>query len=134
MVKHRTEHYFLWFILFGLIAGVASYLNNNHEISSEAIWLLVVGVLGFVVTQNWLADGKFSQPFDFIVGVIFTLVGLIGVLQGFHVNLLSSLSSLPSNLVSANAILGLSLTPFLLNVVHLVLGLQSLSHGLRGNK
>lgn len=133
MVKHRTEHYFLWFILFGLIAGAAS-LFNGSGVSSEAIWLLVVGILGFIVPQSWLADGNLAKPFDFIVGVIFTLVGLIGILEGFKVNLLGSISGVPSNIISTSAILGLSLTPFLLNIVHLVLGLQSLSHGLRGEK
>lgn len=134
MVKHRSEHYFLWFIFFGLIAGIASYINNGHQISSEAIWLFVSGLLGILVTQSWLADGKFAKTYDFIIGVIFTLVGLVGILQGFHVDLLSGLHGLPSNLVNSNSIIGLSLTPFLINLVHAVLGLQSLSHGLRGEK
>lgn len=134
MVKHRSEHYFLWFIFFGLIAGIASYVNNNHQISSEAIWLFVSGLLGILVTQSWLADGGLAKPYDFIIGVIFTLVGLIGVLQGFHVDLIGNLKGVPTNLISTNAILGLSLTPFLINLVHMVLGLQSLSHGLRSGK
>src|SRR6185312_14865236 len=131
MVKERNAHYFLWFLFFGLIAGVAEYLPH-HQISSEAVWLLVSGLLGILVAQNWLAEGKLSRPYDFIIGVIFTLVGLIGVLDAFGVHLLSSLSSLPSAVYDkgAGTLIGLSLG-LLPALIHMVLGLQSLNHGLR---
>ena len=131
---HRSAHYFLWFILFGLIAGAASLFSKDHSIaSSEAIWLLVSGVLGILVTQKWLNDGKFAQIYDFIIGVIFTLVGLVGVLQIFAPDLVSGLGSLPGVLVTKTTIIGLSLG-LLPGIVHLVLGLQSLNHGLRSGK
>jgi hypothetical protein len=131
---HRSAHYFLWFILFGLIAGAASLFSKDHSIaSSEAIWLLVSGVLGILVTQKWLNDGKFAQIYDFIIGVIFTLVGLVGVLQIFAPDLVSGLGSLPGGLVTKTTIIGLSLG-LLPGIVHLVLGLQSLNHGLRSGK
>lgn len=131
---HRSAHYFLWFILFGLIAGAASLFSKDHSIaSSEAIWLLVSGVLGILVTQKWLNDGKFAQMYDFIIGVIFTLVGLVGVLDAFKIHLLSGVST-PANLVTSTSILGLATTPLLIALVHMVLGLQSLNHGLHAGK
>jgi hypothetical protein len=89
--------------------------------------------LGILVTQKWLNDGKFAQIYDFIIGVIFTLVGLVGVLQIFAPDLVSGLGSLPGGLVTKTTIIGLSLG-LLPGIVHLVLGLQSLNHGLRSGK
>lgn len=132
MVKERSAHYFLWFIFFGLIAGVASYVNTQ-QFSSESIWLLVSGLLGILVTQKWLNEGKFARTYDFIIGVIFTLVGLVGVLDAFKIHLLSGVS-LPAGLVTSSTILGLSITPLLIALVHMVLGLQSLNHGLHSGK
>ncbi|HEU4783695.1 MAG TPA: hypothetical protein VFS83_10175 [Ktedonobacterales bacterium] len=129
---HRSAHYFLWFIFFGLIAGVASYVNTQ-QISSESIWLFVSGLLGILVTQKWLNDGKFAQIYDFIIGVIFTLVGLVGVLDAFKVHLLSGVSA-PAGLLTSTSILGLATTPLLIALVHMVLGLQSLNHGMRSGK
>ena len=140
MVEHRNAHYFLWFLFFGLIAGIASYVNSDpHQLSSEAIWLFVSGLLGILVAQKWLADGAFARPYDFIIGVIFTLVGLVGVLAAFHINLLSGVSSLPTAIYDKGAnngdgaLIGLSLS-LLPALVHMVLGLQSLNHGLRSGK
>ncbi len=132
MFGHRSAHYFLWFIFFGLIAGVASYVNTQ-QVSSESIWLFVSGLLGILVTQKWLNDGKFAQMYDFIIGVIFTLVGLVGVLDAFKIHLLSGVSA-PANLVTSTSILGLATTPLLIALVHMVLGLQSLNHGLHAGK
>ena len=129
MVKERNAHYFLWFIFFGIIAGISSYVNSQ-QISSESIWMFVSGLLGMLVSQNWLAEGKLSRAYDFIVGVIFTLVGLVGVLDAFKIHLLSGVST-PAGLVSSTSILGLAITPLLIALVHMVLGLQSLNHGLR---
>lgn len=129
MVKERHAHYFLWFIFFGLIAGIAGYVNTQ-QISSESIWLVVAGVLGFLVTQNWLNEGKFARVYDFIIGVIFTLVGLVGVLDAFKIHLLNGVSA-PAGLVTSSSILGLATTPLLIALVHTVLGLQTLNHGLR---
>lgn len=133
MVKERNAHYFLWFILFGIIAGVASFLGKDKTVaSSEAIWLFVVGVLGMLVAQSWLAEGKLSRPYDIIIGVIFIIVGLIAVLNVFGVPLMNSLSSLPTAVLDkqAGTLIGLSLG-LLPGIIHLVLGLQSLNHGLR---
>lgn len=128
---HRSAHYFLWFIFFGLIAGVASYVNTK-QFSSEAIWLFVSGLLGILVTQKWLAEGRFAKPYDFIIGVIFTLVGLVGVLDAFKIHLLQNVSV--AGVITSTSILGLATTPLLIALVHMVLGLQSLNHGLRSEK
>jgi hypothetical protein len=71
--------------------------------------------------------------YDFIIGVIFTLVGLVGVLDAFKIHLLSGVSA-PANLVTSTSILGLATTPLLIALVHMVLGLQSLNHGLHSGK
>lgn len=136
MVEHRSAHYFLWFLFFGLIAGIASYINTTpHQVSSESIWLFVSGLLGILVAQKWLADGRFAKPYDFIIGVIFTLVGLIGVLAAFKINLLGAVSSLPTVVYNKDAgtLIGLSLS-LLPALIHMVLGLQSLNHGMRSSK
>jgi hypothetical protein len=136
MVEHRNAHYFLWFLFFGLIAGISSYVNSDpHQLSSESIWLFVSGLLGILVAQKWLADGSFARPYDFIIGVIFTLVGLIGVLAAFKINLLSGVSSLPTVVYDkgAGTLLGLSLS-LLPALIHMVLGLQSLNHGMHSGK
>jgi len=80
-----------------------------------------------------LNEGKFAQAYDFIIGVIFTLVGVVGVLDAFKIHLLSGVS-LPAGLVTSSSILGLSITPLLIALVHTVLGLQSINHGLRAGK
>ena len=121
MVKDRSAHYFLWFIFFGLIAGVASYVNTQ-QFSSESIWLFVSGLLGILVTQKWLNDGKFAQIYDFIIGVIFTLVGLVGVLDAFKIHLLSGVS-LPAGLCDQHHDpWSEPSTPLLIALVHMVLG------------
>jgi hypothetical protein len=129
---HRSAHYFLWFIFFGLIAGIASFVNTQ-QVSSESIWLFVSGLLGILVTQKWLNEGKFAQMYDFIIGVIFTLVGLVGVLDAFKIHLLSGVSA-PAGLVTSSSILGLATTPLLIALVHMVLGLESINHGMHASK
>jgi hypothetical protein len=57
-------------------------------------------------------------------------VGLLGVLHNLNINLVSNGASLPRGAVDAGSILGLSLTlPYAL--IHAVLGLTSLNHGLK---
>lgn len=129
-MKHRDTHYFLWFIFFGLLSGVIFYLNHHGAIDPESTWLLVTGLLGMVFGANWLASGKFSRWYDLIVGIIFSVAGLIGIGSGFHVNLLSGAPASFSNFISATTFFGLSLS-VLPSLVHAVLGLTSLSHAIR---
>ncbi len=129
-MKHRDTHYFLWFIFFGLISGVIYYLNHHGSIDSESTWLLVTGLLGLLFGAKWLADGNFSRWYDLIIGIIFTLAGLIGIAAGFHLNLLSGAPASASSFISATTFFGLSLT-VLPSLVHAVLGLSSLNHAIR---
>src|SRR5271165_3849706 len=125
-MSHRSAHYWLWFLVFGVVAGLLSY-KQNSSLSSESIWLLVTGFLGLVVSARWLNEGKFARPYDMVIGVIFAAVGIFGILLNFGLFNISA-SSLPSGLVSNNSLLGLSLATFPA-LIHTVLGLDSLHHG-----
>jgi hypothetical protein len=124
-MSHRNTHYWLWFLLFGLIGGFLYYRAHN-TLDSESIWLLASGLLGLVVGANWLNEGKFARPYDLIVGIIFAAAGVIGILHGFGVVNLGG----GSGLISNNSILGLSLATFPA-LINTVLGLTSLNHGLK---
>jgi hypothetical protein len=129
-MKHRDTHYFLWFIFFGVVSGVIFYLNHHGAIDAESTWLLVSGLLGLVFGANWLAEGRFSRWYDLIIGIIFGVAGLIGIGEGFHVNLLSGAPGAFQSFISATTFFGLSLA-VLPSLVHAVLGLSSLNHAIR---
>jgi hypothetical protein len=57
----------------------------------------------------------------------------VGILDAFKIHLLSGVSA-PAGLVTSTSILGLATTPLLIALVHMVLGLQSLNHGMRSGK
>jgi hypothetical protein len=130
-MKHRSAHYWNWFIFFGLIAGAIAYVSAGGKFllstESEPLWLFISGLLGVIVTANWLNKGKFARPYDVIVGIIFTLVGAIGILLAFKVHALGNLNT---TYVNPSSILGLSLG-VLASLVHAVLGLTSLNHGIK---
>src|SRR5579862_693334 len=131
-MKHRNAHYWNWFVFFGIVYGGIAFftraLTTNAQTASvfksDAIWFLVTGVLGIILGGNWLNSGKLARPYDFIIGAIFALVGLLGILQAFGVHLLSGLSN---SYINSNEILGLSLGVFT-SLVHAVLGFTSLNH------
>jgi hypothetical protein len=127
-MSHRNAHYWLWFLVFGVVAGLLSY-KDTKSLSSESIWLLVTGLLGILVGADWLNSGKFAKPYDLLVGIIFAAVGIFGVLLQFGLFHLST-SSVPSGLISNNTLLGLSLATFPA-LIHTVLGLNSINHGLK---
>ncbi len=111
-----------------MVAGLLSFKQTN-SLSSESIWLLVTGFLGLVVSARWLNEGKFARLYDLIIGIIFAAVGIFGILLNFglfHINA----SGLPNGLVSNNSLLGLSLATFPA-LIHTVLGLDSIHHGLQ---
>jgi hypothetical protein len=127
-MSHRNAHYWLWFLVFGVISGLL-YYKDHHTLSSESIWLLVSGFLGVIVAASWLNDGKFAKPYDLLIGIIFAAVGIIGILVNFQLFSLSSLH-LPSGVLSNDSLLGLSLMTFPA-LIHTVLGLDSINHGLK---
>jgi hypothetical protein len=129
-MSHRNAHYWLWFLVFGVVAGILSYKTSTpHSLSSESIWLLVSGFLGIIVAASWLNDGKFAKSYDLLIGIIFAAVGIIGILVNFGLFSLSSLH-LPSGVLSNGSLLGLSLGVFPA-LIHTVLGLNSINHGLK---
>jgi hypothetical protein len=125
MLSQRNTHYWLWFLLFGVVSALVNWSQGNG-ISTETLWLLITGFLGLILG---LFVPALARPFDLVIGGLFTLVGLLGILHAFGVNLVPS-GSVPPNALDTTAILGLSLSlPYAL--IHTLLGLTSLNHGLR---
>ena len=125
MLSQRNTHYWLWFLLFGVVSTLVS-TSRGEGISTETMWLLITGLLGLVFGTLLHA---LERPYDLVIGLLFTTVGLLGILHNFGLNLVATSGIAPSA-IDETAILGLSLSlPYAL--IHTVLGLTSLSHGLR---
>ena len=60
MLSVRGTHYWLWFILFGVISS-AVLLRAREALDPETLWLLVIGCLGVVAGMGNLAS-RFSRP------------------------------------------------------------------------
>jgi len=125
VLSQRNTHYWLWFLLFGVVSALVT-ISKGEGITTETMWLLIAGFLGLLL-------GAFlpslARPFDLVIGLLFTVVGLLGVLHAFGLNLVAT-SGVAPNAIDETAILGLSLSlPYAL--IHTVLGLSSLNHGLR---
>jgi hypothetical protein len=126
MLSQRNTHYWLWFLLFGVVSALAT-LTKGDGVPAETIWLLSAGFLGLLLGAFLPA---LARPYDLVIGLLFTSVGLLGILHTFGVNLIAPTSGIAPNIIDETAILGLSLSlPFAL--IHTVLGLTSLSHGVR---
>ena len=114
MVSQRNAHYWLWFLVFGIVS-VAVGAVTGAGLTAESVWLLVAGFLGLLFGR--MATGL-ARPYDVIAGLLFTIVGVLGVLHNFNV-------ALPSS-VDTTTLLGLSMSlPYAL--IHTVLGLGSLN-------
>jgi hypothetical protein len=129
MGSHRGAHYFLTFLIFGLIAGAAS-LVTQRKLDAEAIWLLALGGIGAILGSPRINDGKFARPFDIIAGSLLTLAGLLGALQGFNIHFLPQVHVGTFQALSASALLGIPLNFPFPALVNLFLGVQALRHGL----
>lgn len=130
MLSARSTHYWLWFLLFGVVSALVAFSQTHtlSNIGTEAVWLLMAGLLGIVFGYV----RSFARPYDLIVGILFTGIGLLGVLHNFGINLTAQ-SATASSALSNDAILGLSLSlPYAL--IHTVLGLTSLNQGLRARR
>ncbi len=55
MLSVRGTHYWLWFILFGVILS-AVLLRAREALDPETLWLLVIGCLGVVAGMGNLAS------------------------------------------------------------------------------
>jgi hypothetical protein len=125
VLSQRNTHYWLWFLLLGVVSALVS-VSQGKGITTETLWLLITGFLGLVLDMILPA---LARPFDLVIGLLFTVVGLLGILHNFGLNLVAT-SGIAPNAIDETAILGLSLSlPYAL--IHTVLGLTSLSHGLR---
>ena len=126
MLSQRNTHYWLWFLLFGVISALVT-ISKGEGVTTETMWLLIAGFLGLLL-------GAFlpslARPYDLVIGLLFTAVGLLGILHNFGLNLVGQPNGIAPDAIDESAILGLSLSlPYAL--IHTVLGLTSLSHGLR---
>jgi hypothetical protein len=125
MLSVRNTHYWLWFLLFGVVSALVT-VSKGEGITAETLWLLIPGFLGLILGMFVHA---LVRPFDLVIGVLFTIVGVLGILHAFGLNLVPS-GAVPPNAIDQTAILGLSLSlPYAL--IHTLLGLTSLSHALR---
>ena len=125
MLSERNTHYWLWFLLFGVVSALVS-ASQGQGITTETLWLLITGFIGLILG---MFVHTLARPFDLVIGLLFTAVGLLGVLHAFGLNLVATNGVAP-NAIDQTAILGLSLSlPYAL--IHTLLGLTSLSHGLR---
>ena len=126
MLSQRNTHYWLWFLLFGVVSALVS-ISQGNGISTETMWLLIAGFLGLLLGALL---PSLARPYDLVIGLLFTTIGLLGILHNFGLNLVGQPSAIAPNAIDETAILGLSLSlPYAL--IHMVLGLTSLSHGLR---
>jgi hypothetical protein len=140
--KTRNGHYFVWFILFGVIALLVGLLGggfNFAKVDPEAYWLLGVGVIGWLLGSKNLNTGSVARYFDYIVGVIFMIAGVIGIVSNYNASLLNSLKSssaggflFPVVNNGVTTFLGLSLA-LLPAIVNLFLGFFSFRHGMENS-
>jgi len=127
MLSVRSVHYWLWFILFGVVSRLV-LLRTVGQLDSETVWLLGTGLLGLLFGLGGLGS-RLARPYDLIIGLLFMGVGLLGLLHNLGYNLVPADAS-AANAVDQTAIIGLSLAlPYAL--IHTLLGVTSLSHGLR---
>ena len=115
MLSLRSTHYWLWFLLFGIIAGFAKGFNP------ETVVVSLTGLGGLLVGMP--AFARFARMYDLIIGLLFSALGVLGIVTSLGIahNLGISASS---------DILGLQLkTPY--SLIHTLLGLTSLNHGFK---
>ncbi|HEY7984173.1 MAG TPA: hypothetical protein VID73_08395, partial [Ktedonobacterales bacterium] len=70
-------------------------------------------------------DGRLARPFDFIIGIIFTLAGLVGIVKMFGIGVAGADTLLGSVGLTLGAVLPL---------IYAFLGLKSLHHALTAGK
>jgi uncharacterized membrane protein len=132
MPTHRETHYSLLFIFLGVIAALGSLVAKTG-LSTESIWFLVIGAVGFLINRV-SSNAGLTQLFDIVVGAILGLAGLAGILLQFKV---LHTASLPSSLVHTSGgtvqLAGLDIA-FFQSLVYAYLGLTSIRHGFAPEK
>jgi hypothetical protein len=129
MLSARSTHYWLWLLLFGVVSSLVTW-RVSQSLNTESVWLLVTGFLGVLFGVGGLGL-RLARPYDLIIGLLFTAVGLLGLLHNLGYNLVAA-DARAANTIDQTAIIGLSLAlPYAL--IHTLLGLTSLNHGLRAH-
>src|SRR5215831_558868 len=105
MLSQRNTHYWLWFLLFGVVSALVT-ISQGIGISTETMWLLIAGLLGLLLGA---LIPSLARPYDLVIGLLFTTVGLLGILHNFGMNLVATSGIAPSA-IDETAILGLSLS------------------------
>src|SRR5262249_58800367 len=102
MLSQRNTHYWLWFLLFGVVSALVS-ISKGDGITTETLWLLIAGFLGLIL-------GAFihslARPFDLVIGLLFTTIGLLGILHNFGMNLVGPPNAIAPNAIDESSILG----------------------------
>ena len=80
MLSHRSAHYWLWFLLFGVVSALVAW-SSSQQLNAEAVWLTITGLLGVLLGSRRLR-GPLGRPYDLVIGLLFTGVGLLGILAG----------------------------------------------------
>jgi hypothetical protein len=126
-LSHRGSHYWLWFVIFGLIPLLSTARTGlgANTTTYNAIWLLGSGLIGLLLGNTSIYEGKLARPFDFIIGTIFSIAGLIGIVKMFGISTAGADTTLGS--------VGLLLNG-LYPLVYAFLGLKTLHHALKADK
>jgi hypothetical protein len=128
MLLTRNTYYWLWFLIFGVTSAAATFLQTHH-LGTEDILMFATGLGGVVIGPKSCAPAL-VKPYDLAVGIIFFIVGILGILRAFDISLINTSSIIPGILLTQTKFLGLSL--FLHPaVLHTALGFLSLRYGLK---
>lgn len=124
MLSQRSTHYWLWFLLFGVVSSIVA-VTRQHALDTESVWLLVTGMLGILLGG---LGGRLARPYDLVVGLFFTGIGILGILHNLGVHLVAQ-NRTTANAIDTTSVLGLSLS-LAYALIHLWLGLTSLNSGM----
>ena len=95
MLSQRNTHYWLWFLLFGVVSALAT-ISKGEGITTETMWLLIAGFLGLLLGMLIPA---LARPYDLVIGLLFTIVGLLGILHAFGLNLVATSGGVAPNAI-----------------------------------
>ena len=95
MLSQRNTPYWLWFLLFGVVSALVT-IAKGEGITTETMWLLIAGFLGLLL-------GAFipslARPYDLVIGLLLTTIGLLGILHNFGLNLVGQPSAIAPNAI-----------------------------------
>jgi hypothetical protein len=89
--------------LFGTVWALVS-ITHSGGITSEMLWLHFAGFSG-ALTGAFMPS--YVRPYDLAIGLLFIIVGLLGILNNFVLTLVGQPRGLAPNAIDGTAILGL---------------------------